>query len=205
MAKFEAIMRNLGAFSILPGTRYDPSDVELTAFESDIGGRLPADYREFLSRFGQMGLRTSPRFHIEEPTPLGQTASLSEFFGFSHNAGQSITGLTMETYAGRIPDPTIPIGGDAQGNLVLLGFAGPFVDRVYFWDHEFREFAGDLGARARELARRGIDTIHSSAESVARGAIAEKRAKPAGFENVYAIAPTFTAFLNSLKPDPRYR
>jgi hypothetical protein len=205
MATFETIMESLGVFPIFPDARYDPSEAELSAFENDIGGTLPADYREFLTRFGGTGLRTSPRFRIKEPTPLAHTASLSEFYGFSRRAGQSIVALTMETYAGRIPDPTIPIGGDAQGNLVLLGFTGPFVGRVYFWDHEFRAFGGDLAARARELERRGVDTTHASAETIARDAIAEERAKPVGFENVYAVAPTFTAFLTSLEPDPRYR
>ena len=142
MASFDDTMRRLGAFPILPATRRDPTPADLAAFEEQIGGRLPDDYREFLLKHGRMGLSTQPRFRLAEPSPLGETGSVSELLGFSTRPEHSIVGLTMDTYAGRIPDPTIPIARDPGGNLVLLGFEGPYARKVYYWDQQQRPFDG---------------------------------------------------------------
>jgi hypothetical protein len=174
MADFDAAMARLHAFPVLPATRRDPTEADIAAFEEEIGGQLPADYREFLLRHGRKALGSQPRFRFGEPTPFGEEGSLSEFLGFSTRPEHSIVHLTMETYAGRVPDPTIPIARDAGGSLVLLGFDGPYAGKVYFWDQRERVLPG----RANQAPR---------------------------FENVYWITDGFTAFLESLQPDPRYR
>ncbi|MDJ0708551.1 MAG: SMI1/KNR4 family protein [Leptolyngbyaceae cyanobacterium MO_188.B28] len=205
MDKIDSIMARLGSYPIQLVSRRDPTELDLRAFEQELGGSLPFEYSVFLSQYGQTALSRGARFFIRESNPWGSKDSLDQFFGFSTDPSQDIVNLTMQTYAGRIPDETIPIGSDAGGNLILLGFDALVENQVFFWDHKHRELdGGRLADMATELESKGIDTCQLDAHSLIwhwEQTFPEQLVKPAGYSNVYAVANNFMEFLESLQPE----
>lgn len=208
MDPLDSAATRLGLRPIDPPTRLDPTEADLARFDREIGGRLPDDYRAFLARHGRTGPRGPTVFPVREPGPLGEIASFDQFFGFS-TTDDDIVNQTLDTYAGRIPDETIPIGSDAGGNLILLGFEGAATDRVWFWDHEHLEL--EPGALERmyadlEAAGRDISTLDPHAAIYYWERLDPSRlAKLPGYGNLYAVADHFLEFLESLRPDPAYQ
>jgi hypothetical protein len=190
MSEFGKIMEYVRAYPLRPSSRRDPTENDLRDFEENLGCPLPSDYRRFVTRYGRHGLSAVPRFTLGEPSPFKQPACISQFFGFGTDSLAGLVEATMDTYAGRVPDSTIPIGRDPGGNLILLGIDGYDFGRVYFWDQSFREFTGNLESQAQSMA--------------ARNALVQTGTKRPRFENVYLVAESFAAFLGMLEPDPAY-
>jgi len=205
MSKMEEIMVKLKFYPVKPATRRDPADADLAQFEGTIGGELPADYRLFLKKFGRSGLELGARFEIRDPCPCGQSGRVLQFYGFSTIPTEDIVYKTMETYAGRIPDETIPIADDPGGNLILLGFEGAATDKVWFWDHEHRELdAGEFEKIIADIEAKGVDASALDEHEIIRQweqLFPEKRKKPARYGNMYAIADSFMEFLGLLHPN----
>lgn len=204
MSQIDDIIASLNCYPIRPAFRRNPSESELERFEQLLGGRLPSDYRAFLSRYGQTMMGRGARFEILEPNPWGRTASVDQFFGFSTDQSEDIVHLTMETYSGRIPDETLPIGSDAGGNLILLGFDGPVTDHVFFWDHEHREIGDRLEQMAAAVEAKGVDTSSLDDEALIRHwerLFPDQLTKPIGYGNMYKVADSFKTFIESLRPD----
>ncbi|MDF1996393.1 SMI1/KNR4 family protein [Peribacillus frigoritolerans] len=42
----------------------------------------------------------------------------------------------IDIYEYRLPDGFIPIADDPAGNAICLGTKAPYMDNIYFWDHE---------------------------------------------------------------------
>jgi hypothetical protein len=108
---------------------------ELEAFEADLGGKLPADYRRFLVACN--GGYVGGRFWFKGPTPEGNTAEagVDHIGGFRDESYFSLK-RRRAVYKGRIPKDLLWIMDDPFGNAICLGIAGKHSGKVYFWDHE---------------------------------------------------------------------
>lgn len=131
---FARTMQQLRAYALRPATRREPSADDLQAFESDLGCSLPEPYRSFVQRWGRHALSSVPRFTFKLAGDPERTACISQFFGFSTDGSSDLVRSTMETYAGRVPDDTLPIGSDPGGGLLLLGIDGARRGAVFSWD-----------------------------------------------------------------------
>jgi hypothetical protein len=110
----------------------------LEQFESQIGRRLPEDYREFLVRCN--GGYAAGAVVFQGPTPEGNTADAcpNHIGGFREESHFSIE-AAHENYQAdevRIPKALLWIMDDPFGNAICIGLTGPHRGRIYFWDHE---------------------------------------------------------------------
>ena len=104
------------------------SEVEIIAFESEIGYQLPSDYRQFLkaSNGGYIG----GRFWFKD----GDTG-IDHIGGFREESHFSLRS-SRDCYADRIPNELLWIMDDPFGNAICIGVVGETQGRIYFWDHE---------------------------------------------------------------------
>lgn len=203
MTDIDTVMKELGAYPVRDAHRRNPADADIAAFEDEIGGRLPDDYRAFLKSYGEMALRRGGIYPIDEPCALGRRGRIGRFLGFA-TGGNGIVEATLDTFAGRIPDETIPIADDGLGNLILLGFEGAVHGKVWLWDHEHSELAGRLNEIASDLRAKGVDTASLDPHAMIwhwERLYPDKREKPPGYGNLCHVADTFSYFMASLKPD----
>jgi hypothetical protein len=199
------IMRRWSWHELQSRARRDPTTEDLQWFEEELDCTLPADYRAFVNVYGWTSFSHSMRFPLQEAAPWGSSAELSCFFGFSSVLARDLGFLTTDTYAELIPNDTIPIGSDSLGNLILLTVSGPDRDRIWFWDRECVGLDGKIDEMIADLEAQGIDTIDLDELNVIRqweSTFPERSARPAGFANIYAVADSFVAFLQSLYPAP---
>ncbi|MBV9927304.1 MAG: SMI1/KNR4 family protein [Acidobacteria bacterium] len=203
MEREDEIMRRLGYYEVRPDSRHNPTEEELADFESQIGGPLPPDYRRFLSKYGGTAFEGRVGVPLREPSPWGDSCEVEVFYGFTSDPSSGIVYETMETYSGRIPDETVPAAYDPFGNLILVGFEGVARDRVWFWDHEHRELAGRIDEMVDDLRAKGVDVDSLDDHAVIwhwEELFPERLTKPPRHGNIYAIADSFNAFLESLRP-----
>ena len=108
---------------------------QLEALETELGKKLPADYRRFLIACN--GGFAGGRFWFEGPTPEGKKADagVNHIGGFRRQGHFSLK-WARECYEGRIPDTLLWIMDDPFGNAICLGIQGKHRGKVYFWDHE---------------------------------------------------------------------
>jgi|GEM_PF-2068740 len=201
MDAIATFIKRFNLHPIDPLTRLEATEERLALFESTVNTNLPTGYRSFLYRYGRMGFDGLVTFELREKTPFGTLGSIDYFLGFS-TTEDDIIHQTMQTYSGRIPDETIPIGIDACGNLILLGIEGSHRDRVYYWDHEHLELRpDDVSKIYHELEEAGYD-VYSLNQHAAiyywERLPATQLTKPFGFGNVYLVETSFDMFLQSL-------
>jgi hypothetical protein len=134
-----------------------PSEAELTAFESAIGGRLPEDYRQFLQATNG-GTVEDDALCFVDPTPGADEASFCVLCigGLRDELHLSLT-ANRDTYQiseSRIPRDLIWIMEDSFGNAACIGVKAEARGKIYRWNHEdesvrplansFTEFVGGL-------------------------------------------------------------
>jgi hypothetical protein len=170
-------MSQLGWYPLRVSTRRSPSDAEVDRLEARLGGALPDDYRQFIRRYGQGAVRHGKWFPLQEPTPWGQWGIVDQFLGYSTKATDGLD-AALDLFEDRIPAGTLPIAYDPGGNLLLLSASGAAAPpgAVWFWDHEHRPRPSSDGDDWRATPG---------------------QAGPA--DDVYAVAPSFTTFLESLR------
>jgi hypothetical protein len=114
-----------------------PADA-LRQFESEIGERLPDDYRAFLENCN--GGSLGGRLLFTGPTPSGAKTSVDihHIGGFRTEKYFSLPWY-FKTYRDSIPKTMIWIMGDSCGNAICLALSGPQRGHVYFLDHEADE------------------------------------------------------------------
>lgn len=124
-----------------------PSDeARIGAFEAELGTTLPEDYRRFLMRSGPVGIEGAARIPVEGT----RQTSISALYGLGCKKSWDLRNNTMQTYAGRIPDETIPIGEDGDsGDLALLLVEGQGRGQVYVWWHDHPEIDSARLAKMR--------------------------------------------------------
>lgn len=126
-------MARLRAYALRPATRREPDPGDIQSFEAELGCELPEPYRSFVARWGRYALSSVPRFTFARAGDPARSACISQFFGFSTDGSSDLVQATMDTYAGRVPDETVPMGRDPGSGLVLLGIAGPRRGQVLSW------------------------------------------------------------------------
>lgn len=111
-----------------------PPDL-LEAFEAELGGKLPADYRRFL--LASNGGNVGGAYWFHGPTPAGKEADagVGSIGGFRRKSCPTLRQM-RDCYKGRIPAPLLWIMDDPFGNAICLGIAGKQRGQMYFWDHE---------------------------------------------------------------------
>lgn len=96
----------------------------LAEFESKLG-RLPDDYRDFISRHNGVSLSGSADVRVN--TPRG-----TEFWGIVTIEGIQDSEFWVEDF----PIGSMPIATDGGGNTYLMWLVGEQRGRIYFHDHE---------------------------------------------------------------------
>jgi hypothetical protein len=119
-----------------------PDEAKLDRLEEELGSRLPTTYRRFLTRCGGIGLEGGAVFP-SPGLPDDRSARISAFYGLGGDPSWDLRTRAFDTYAGRIPDDTVPIG-ESEGDLVLLGFDGGRRGRVFTWFHELASSPDDI-------------------------------------------------------------
>lgn len=106
---------------------------EITAFEESLGIKLPPKYRQFLLETN--GGEPEPNC-FDIPSFSGKYSIVDFFHGL--NVSTSFGNLHDEITRGReyLPSQFLPIGMDPGGNVICAGLEIPYLDKLYFWDHE---------------------------------------------------------------------
>lgn len=123
-----------------------------------------------------------------EPTPFGTSTCITSFYGFNDNEISKMTKLIEGA-----PE-IIALGGESLGRMFWLFCARPYFGHVFVRDHYGRSAWSDedffmwpdLAPEIRhylDLRRQG-----------------KLPKKPAGFDDVYLVAKSFTDFFESLQP-----
>lgn len=184
------------------------TEVDIKAFEEELDGKLPAEYRYFLTHYGHTAPEVKNPFPLANPGVLGKEATLKNFFGFSDKKAASKTldihHATFEVYPGRIPDDMIPIGATVNGAIILLGFSEDVTNQVWLWDPD----ATRLPAENLKKAFADLETEgHEISEIDPHAALyywerlhPEELEKPAGHSNLHFVTDNFVEFLCMLLP-----
>src|SRR5436305_5267611 len=123
------------------GQPYKATEADLIQIEQALGSKLPEDYRDFLL--------TKSGGQIAEPTNFYRLSDLRARHVFGEgflverlfpirdkDYPEEELMANVRTYKGRIPPETLPIGRNAFGDLLILGFKGAVLNQVSAWDHE---------------------------------------------------------------------
>jgi hypothetical protein len=203
MSAIDDLLAPFAPYPIRPASRRTPSESDLEAFEQELGGALPADYRLFLPAYGRMGLEEETRFPLPPGCPWGAFGTVGQFFGFSSTPDEDIVHRIFTTYAGRLPVSMIPIASDPGGNLLLLGVKGADERKVWFWDHEFRVAAARMDEIEKDLKAHRVDVGRLDEEALIRrweDLFPQKLTWTARRSNLYPVASDFMNFLRGLYP-----
>ncbi|KPN72755.1 SMI1/KNR4 family protein [Neisseria sp. 74A18] len=101
----------------------------ISKFEKENNISLPSEYIEFLKI--QNG-------GIPKENCFSNGKVLNFFFGLfeNQNVEESIE-WHLNMYEGRYPSSMLPIASAGGGDLILLGIAGEYNSKIYYWDHNF--------------------------------------------------------------------
>ena len=144
---FQEIFAKLGGITGVGGDKLNPmSESEITAFEEELGVRLPKAYRTFLADYGASTFNgTSPEnpyilFRPVEPLPpqfRSGKGMVDALYGGERGPhdGYSVR-VRTRFFAGRMPESIIPIGDDGLAGQICLGIKGAEAGKVYYWDQQ---------------------------------------------------------------------
>ena len=116
--------------------------------EKALGVKFPDEYIQFLLKYN--GGRPEPAgFDIDwkNNQEIGQhwrTSMLSWFLSIYDGKSTNLLRYNQVTFRGRIPKETIAIAHDCGGNLILLGVAGEYKDKVLFWVKDYEVEEGEV-------------------------------------------------------------
>lgn len=96
-------------------------------FEAKLNIALPEEYRLFLLRYNG-----------GKPKPDCFNDSVIDYFFSIINLGgiYSIQSY-LNTYYKRYPAEFLPIASAGGGDLILIGLAGEYESKIYYWDHNY--------------------------------------------------------------------
>jgi cell wall assembly regulator SMI1 len=107
-------------------------EVEIVAFEQELGARLPSDYRKFLLEHN--GGRPKPDTIDIDRLP-GSPTGVSTFFGFDQEFEADDLRWNREILSDDLGDPSLlPIASDPFGNIFCMVAYGPDVGTILFID-----------------------------------------------------------------------
>jgi len=127
--------------NVIESNPFGPLDpTALAAFEAELRGSLPADYRAFLLQ------HNGPLVEPTEFRVADYCDSIDEhFYGLHSEAHRDLRELYLQT-PDEFPSDLFPIAEDGGGNYVCVGLGGRFGSRVYFLDHELFDEDDDTAA-----------------------------------------------------------
>jgi hypothetical protein len=108
----------------------------LATLGTEIGVEMPATLRDFLVTHPYGVNLISAEFRPIERTPWDDkegAQSLSCLLGI---AGPDSVQRAVDGVVGEVIPWLLPIGECPGGNYLCYGLAGPYEDRLWFWDHE---------------------------------------------------------------------
>jgi cell wall assembly regulator SMI1 len=123
----------------------------LRELEERLGAALPAEYRQFLPKWGGALLPGYVQFPVSGDPPFGGGAILDVLFGLLPGDGYDVA-ENLRAVAGRLPGDLLPVAQDPGGNLICLGVRGARTGRVFFWDHNAALFGRDEGQSVYPVA-----------------------------------------------------
>jgi hypothetical protein len=170
----------------LPEGHTPPSEELVRSFERRFSLNLPFDFRSFLVRHG--GVRGTAVCPIIEPTPFGTSTCIDGFFGFEKDEIADTTDLIEGA-----PE-IIALGSEPLGRMFWLFCGEPYVGHVFVRDHYGRSSWSDEDFFKWPHL---VPEIHHYLELRREGKLPQK---PQGFEDVYLVARSFTALIESLQP-----
>lgn len=156
---------------------------DIERIESTIGVRLPTEYRAFLLQCGMS--YGDAECSCQEPTPFGDTHGICAF-----DDAAGVYGLLDSMIT---PRNMITIGDFHFAKYTCLSVAGIDRGAVYALDGECRAFWTDEEFELRFNAM--ADEIRDYLQLRRNNQLEQK---PAGYDNVYRLADSFDAFLQSL-------
>ena len=112
------------------GTRSPLSEKEISELEDDLGVRLPADYRQFLSEYGACRFKSIVSSHPD------LYYRIAHFLGGGQDENDSghIRGA-IAVFEGRMPDNILPIA-ECDDGAICLGISKTVYGRIFYWDRE---------------------------------------------------------------------
>lgn len=110
------------------------SEMDLTAFERELGIQLPDDYCQFL--LAHNGGDPDPYCFDIDMGSFINGDSIQYFLGLVDGELYSISRY-LNVYAGRVPNNFFPIAPCSGGDLVCLSVRGEDYGKVYYWDHNW--------------------------------------------------------------------
>lgn len=140
----ECIIR-LGGLTPILGNEFDPLDeAELTAFELELGVRLPEDYRRFLATYGASTFRCLTSIRAAGPIPkiLSDDGLLP--FGLFYGANRLAHDFPslrfcVAQFRDDINAEFLPIADANSDDQICIGIAGKRRGMIYYWDSEGAE------------------------------------------------------------------
>jgi hypothetical protein len=120
----------------------DP-EARLIELKRLVPGELPADYEDFLRRFGRaVGLEENHILAIDPPHPrqegvftyIGPNPPIDTLYGLQE--GHSSVFEALDVYSSLIPPGLIAIGCDLFGNQICMDVSGRGPSTVWHWFHE---------------------------------------------------------------------
>ena len=111
-----------------PGLDLFPQDI--SRFEEELRIKLPVDYRNFLL-VANGGCPPPNLFTLEDALEV----EVRRFFSMGDNNSQSLQ-REIQILKDDLPYGVIPIAIDWGGNRICLGIDAPFLNEVFFWNHE---------------------------------------------------------------------
>ena len=135
-------MERLGAELLPRGMPEEEEEDRVRELEELVGGSLPAEYRQFLPKWGGALLPGYVEFPVLGDPPFGSTAILDVLFGLLPGEGYDVA-ENLRAVEGRLPGDLLPVAQDPGGNLVCLGVRGPRAGGVFFWNHSGALFGRD--------------------------------------------------------------
>jgi SMI1 / KNR4 family (SUKH-1) len=111
---------------------------QLEAFEAELGGRLPDDYRKFLIRTNGGFVRGWYRFKGRTPRGEIRSAYVHHICGFHEEWHLSLRFnrvCSLDRESG-FPHALLWIMDDPGGNGICIGLTGGLRGKVYFWIHD---------------------------------------------------------------------
>jgi hypothetical protein len=182
--KFESLK---GVSSVNSDSFVGLSAKEILKIEEEVGGVLPADYKFFLTQYGQVLFNESVGFkpinkeavypNNDEtglPNPKFEGSHVSVLFGTDSDYTATLESK-IKVYKERMPNKVFPIGDDGLGNKLCIDLRKDYSGRIYWWDHENEwdeeDYEDETGVKMPEKAK---------------------------YQNLYLIAKNFSEFIEKL-------
>lgn len=198
--EIDAALSRCGFYRLEPGARL-PSQAEVESAAQAAGYALPADFVYFSAHYGAGAFERQTYLPLPIGCPLGPDFRVDILYAIGARDDWDALSLAAETYDGRLPSGTLPIGTDPGGNLILLG-AGDMAG-VHAWDHEHRELAeGDVDQRFAEVRSSGVDVAELDIDEMLLlwdQLFPQRVSNPTGYSNLYHMADSFRAMCALLR------